>query len=68
MAVFTSNKFQYRVKNYREGNTDVQNALDLLLRAVMFSDQLGEEMRKNALSYSKLYDRHQFMSRKQKKM
>ena len=62
MAVFTLNKFQYRVKNYREGNTDVQNALDLLLRAVMFSDQLGEEMRKNALSYSKLYDRHHVMT------
>ena len=29
-------------------NTEVQNALDLLLRAAMFSDQLGEEMRKNA--------------------
>ena len=27
-------------------NTDVQNALDLLLRAAMFPDQLGEEMRK----------------------
>ena len=49
-------------------NTDVQNALDLLLRAAMFSNQLGDEMRKNALSYSKLYDRHQVMSRKQNKI
>ena len=30
-------------------NTDVQNALDLLLRAAMFSHQLSEEMRKNAV-------------------
>ena len=49
-------------------NTDVQYALDLLLRASMFSDQLGEEMRKNVFNYSKLYDRHQVMSRKQKKI
>ena len=42
--------------------------VDVLLRAAMFSDQLGEEMRKNVLSYPKLYDHHQVMSRKPKKL
>ena len=31
-------------------NTDVQNALDILLRGAMFSHLLGQEMRKNALA------------------
>ena len=83
MSILTLNKFQYRVKNYREGillilckifsilnnhedqeneveeeetivqpkNTDVQNALDLLLRAAIFSNQLGEKMQKYALTW-----------------
>ena len=33
------------------------SALDVLLSAAMFSAEFGDELRKDTLSYSKLYDR-----------
>ena len=46
-------------------NEEVQHALDVLLSASIFSAELGEELRKNALSYAKLYDRVNVMKKRQ---
>ena len=37
-------------------NEEVQHFLDVLLSASMFSAELGEGLRKNVLSYAKIYD------------
>ena len=49
-------------------NEEVHYALDVLLSASMFSAELGEELRKNALSYAKLYDHINVMTKRQTTM
>ena len=49
-------------------NEDLQHALDVLLSASMISAELGEELRKNALSYTKMYDHINVMKKRQTTM